>query len=222
MRLIRLPLCRSVLAIILAVWTIDCSAADPLLIDDFSIDQAGYSTGRDAAFAPMLDARLFAGGREIWGGGANNSPNCAACTVVAGIHSGIFEIVVNDIPSGTGNVTWPVLSGVSSFNISEYSFLTFDVVRIEGTVDARLNLNLLDDTHTAVSAILTSVGPHSFRIPDGFDKRSVKNLGLSFLVDRRQTFAISSVELIVPEPQTASLAIAIILAGCVGVRWRCV
>lgn len=199
---------RAMFAVLVIQSAIQCLAMDSLLIDDFSVEQTGFVTGELAAFDLLTDSRLFGGSREIWGGG---SFSCPGCSIGAMVQSGVFAI--EKTPSsyaGTGNVTWPSLHSTTTLDISDFSLIQLDIEHLVGSINSRITI--VDDTvaegKSVLNVLLTHNGSHSFRIPVGVDKSRVRHITISSLVENGEEFQMSSVQLVVPEPSTATLVVA--------------
>jgi hypothetical protein len=215
---------KAAFAVAIACYFIARSArpSDAILIDDFSVDQVGISGNNpNFEYDAFQSPQVFGGNRVLWGDGP---------TTVTG---GRLLIGPGTIQLDRGDVSWngvasddPLARGLNA-NFSNYAGLEVDIVELTGTVQTRFSI-LSGSSRTArIDVFFSTTGRHmiyfSSLTPDSAGPlllNDVRNITFSTLVDNGESVAFDSVHVVVPEPSTLILSMAIAAVVCVRYRRR--
>jgi hypothetical protein len=184
------------------------SQAQAVLIDDFKLDQAGYSTNQVAAFDVLYDPSLLGGAREIWGGGASIPGACSECEITAKVLDGLFQVTPgNDCP-GTGNLTWG-LNYDLGLDLSDSPGLELEIAELTGIAWTRISIySGPSNTVRRLDVYFDTPGTHTVRFSSfrgRIDRSQINQLVISTYLDLGEYVAFESVRSI---PETSSLLIA--------------
>jgi hypothetical protein len=185
------------------------SLCHAVLIDDFSIDQVGYSTNQNAAYDVLQHPGLLGGAREIWGGGASIPGACSECEIAAKVTGGRFQVFPgNDCP-GTGNLTWG-LNFDLGLDLSESTAIQIQIAELTGVAQTRISI-YSGPSHFAVQRLdvyFATPGIHTIpfsSFPGPITLQSINLLAVSTYLDLGEFVAFDSISA-VPEPSNLFLA----------------
>ena len=210
------------LVVIIVFWSPSFCLAGRLLIDDFSLDQEGVSTGQFAEFDTIEFNSPIGTHRRIWGGGDSvTADNCLTSEMVATVSDGSMSVTSGPDCHGAGFVNW--VDPYNNVNLSQYQTIQVEVGDVAGVV--RLRINFTDETSlfSYIDTSFDAPGVYSFNFADfvglgpRWDDGEVRFLGFAFGVDLGEFIALESVSLVVPEPNCLMLAL---LGLCLGTARR--
>jgi hypothetical protein len=189
-----------------------------ILIDDFSIDQAGFSTDQRAEFDYLVRPELLGGERLIFGGGSSFPTACLECEIAATVMGGRFQIAPGADCPGSGIVVWDGAASARGLRLDLSGDIAFqiDIPELAGvaqsmmTVYSGYGVTPSNGRVVQQEVFFNSPGQHLFpfsTFPTGINWQDVNGIAMATTLNVGEFVAFDSVRTVAPEPPAIILAL---------------